>query len=398
MGTGLIDRILENVRGLPRPLLLSLRNTFRRKGRLALTLITLILAGTMFIAVVSVRASMAGTVDEVFQYYQMDVELGFSRSYRIDRLESVAQSVPGVVSVESWGSASAFRLRPDGSEGKRFGIQAPPAATKVIQPSIVEGRWLLPEDENAIVLSTFWIQEEPDVQVGDAIVLEIDGRETTWHVVGIMRPPLTSPIAYADYSYLARVTRDVGRASSLEIITEQHDGEFQTQVAEALEEQFDLEGLSVTYSSTGTEQKSGIAVLFNIIVVFLMSMAILVAVVGGIGLMGTMLLNVLERIREVGVMRAIGAKTDAVLQIFIVEGVVIGLISWAVAAVLAFPLGKVISDAVGQQFLSFPLSYSFSATGALIWLVAAILLSIVSSWIPAQNAARLTVREVLSYL
>jgi putative ABC transport system permease protein len=189
----------------------------------------------------------------------------------------------------------------------------------------------------------------------------------------------------------------VGRASSLAIITEQHDGDFQMQVAEALEERFDLEGLSVTYVSTVAENKSGIAVLFNIIVIFLMSMAVLIAVVGGIGLMGTMLLNVLERIREIGVMRAIGARTDAVLQIFIVEGIVIGLISWAAASVLAFPLGKVMSDAVGQQFLNFPLTYTFSAAGIAIWLVLAILLSVVSSWAPAQNAARLTVREVLSY-
>jgi putative ABC transport system permease protein len=234
--------------------------------------------------------------------------------------------------------------------------------------------------------------------VGDEIVLEIEGRETTWRIVGVMRPPIAAPTAYADYDYLARVTRDVGRASSLLVVTDQHDGDTQTRVAEALEERFDEDGLSVTYVSTVSEQKSGIAILFDIIVTFLMSMALLVAIVGGIGLMGTMLLNVLERIREVGVMRAIGAKTEAVLQIFIVEGVVIGLISWAVAAILAYPLGKVISDAVGQQFLNFPLSYTFSLPGLLIWLAAAIVLSIVSSWIPAQNAARLTVREVLSYL
>jgi putative ABC transport system permease protein len=213
-----------------------------------------------------------------------------------------------------------------------------------------------------------------------------------------MRPPVAAPTAYADYGYLARVTRDVGRASSILIVTDLHDADTQAQVAEALEERFDEEGLSVTYVSTVGEQKSGVAILFNIIVVFLMSMAVLVAVVGGIGLMGTMLLNVLERIREVGVMRAIGAKTEAVLQIFVVEGVIMGLIGWGAAAVLAYPLGKVISDAVGQQFLSFPLSYRFSLAGVAIWLVASVVLSIVSSWAPAQNAARLTVREVLSYL
>jgi putative ABC transport system permease protein len=233
--------------------------------------------------------------------------------------------------------------------------------------------------------------------VGDDIELEIEGRETTWHVVGIMRPPTAAPTAYADYAYLARVTRDVGRANAVYVVTEQHDADTQVKVAEALEKRFDEEGLSVTYVSTVAEAKSGIAILFDIIIVFLMSMALLVAVVGGIGLMGTMLLNVLERIREVGVMRAIGAKTDAVLQIFIVEGVIMGLISWAIGAALAYPLGKVIGYAVGQQFLSFPISYTYSLAGVVIWLVAAIVISIVSSWAPAQNAARLTVREVLAY-
>jgi putative ABC transport system permease protein len=65
-GRGAFDRLIERVRGLPRPLTLSLRNTFRRKGRLALTLITLTLAGTIFISVVSVRASLMFTLEELW--------------------------------------------------------------------------------------------------------------------------------------------------------------------------------------------------------------------------------------------------------------------------------------------------------------------------------------------
>jgi putative ABC transport system permease protein len=217
-------------------------------------------------------------------------------------------------------------------------------------------------------------------------------------VVGIMRPALSYPVAYADYDYVSRVTRDVGQAGTLRVTTEQHDGRFQAQVADALEKRFDLEGLSVAATLTVTEIGENFGVLFNILITFLFSMAILMAVVGGISLMGTMLLNVLERIREVGVMRAIGAKTDAVIQIFVVEGAIIGLISWAIALVLAWPLGKVISTNVGGPLVGFPLIYSLSWTGVGIWLVAAILLSIVSSYFPAQNAARLTVREVLSYI
>jgi len=262
---------------------------------------------------------------------------------------------------------------------------------------MIEGRWLLPGDDNAIVLSPLLIRDEPDIEVGDEIVLDIEGRETTWRVVGIMRPPIAVPVAYADYSYVARVTRDVGRASSLNVVIEQHDGDFQTQVAEALVERFDLEGMSVGFVSTVEESRAGIAILFDILITLLMSMAILLGTVGGVGLLGTMLLNVLERMREIGVMRAIGASTEAMLQIFIVEGVVIGIISWMLATILALPLGRLLSDAMGAQLPFGSLSYTFAPSGVGIWFVAAILLSIGASYFPAQNAARLTVREVLSY-
>ncbi len=397
LGTGLIDRLLESVRGLPRPLLLSLRNTFRRKGRLILTLVTLVMAGALFMAIVSVRASMANTLDDLLQALGYDAEISFNRPYRVDRIENVALSVPGVRAVESWGGASVFRLLPDGSEGKVFGIASLPPTSQMIRPQVVQGRWLLPEDKNALVLNTYLLQDEPDVAVGDDIVLEIRGRETSWRIVGIVRPVLPGSRAFATYDYLSRVTRNAGQASSLQVITEQHDGAFQAQVAEALEERFDLEGLSVGSVITATFMREQFAVLTGIVVTLLMSMAILTAIVGGIGLMGTMLLNVLERIREVGVMRAIGARTDAVVQIFVVEGAIIGLLSWLIALVLAWPLGKVISSTVGGQLVGLPLNYTFSLTGVGIWLGAALLLSVVASYIPAQNAARLTVREVLSY-
>jgi putative ABC transport system permease protein len=126
-------------------------------------------------------------------------------------------------------------------------------------------------------------------------------------------------------------------------------------------------------------------------------MAVLLAVVGGLGLMGTMSLNVLERTQEIGVMRAIGASDGAVRQVFMVEGILIGLISWLLGAGLALPLSKLLSDAVGLAFTKAPLSYTFSLNGVLLWFVVVVILAALASFLPARSASRLTVREVLAY-
>ncbi len=101
---------------------------------------------------------------------------------------------------------------------------------------------------------------------------------------------------------------------------------------------------------------------FNVIIVIPGVMALLLAVVGGLGLMGTMSINVLERRREIGVMRAIGAGNRAVLSIVIVEGLLIGA-QLAAGRVVALPLSKALSDAVGAGFIQAPLSYRFSTSG-----------------------------------
>jgi putative ABC transport system permease protein len=113
--------------------------------------------------------------------------------------------------------------------------------------------------------------------------------------------------------------------------------------------------------------------------------------------MGTMSINVIERTREIGVMRAIGAADGQVLRIVLVEGVLIGVLSWLTAALLAVPVSKLLSDAVGYAFFQAPLTFAFSLVGALIWLGLVTLIAALASLLPARNATRLTVREVLAY-
>ena len=118
-GRGRLDRVLRDVRGLSRPTLISIRNTFRRKGRLALTLAALSLGGAVFMSVFSVRASLQQTLEDTLRYFAYDVQVELSRPERVDGLTASTLAVPGVSAAEPWQFATVQRIRADGSEGAR---------------------------------------------------------------------------------------------------------------------------------------------------------------------------------------------------------------------------------------------------------------------------------------
>jgi len=113
--------------------------------------------------------------------------------------------------------------------------------------------------------------------------------------------------------------------------------------------------------------------------------------------MGTMSINILERTREIGVLRAVGAGNGAIMRIVIVEGVLVGLISWMLGALLALPLSRGLGSVVGFTILRAPLNYTFSFGGLALWLGVVVLLAALASTLPARRASRLSVREVLAY-
>jgi putative ABC transport system permease protein len=400
-GTHLIDRFVtwltSKALSLSQPMRISLRNTIRRKARLLLTLSTLILGGAIFIGVLSVHASLLATLDDALAYFNYDVQLDYAQVHRVEEIERVAMSVDGVTAVESWVVGVSRRIADDGRESENIILFGTSHDTEFIKPILLEGRWLLPDDENAIVINSLVIKEEPDIKLGDTITLSVDGREKEWQVVGIVQGILTGPFAYANRDYLARELRFVGRAASTLVIAEQHDSAYQTAMAQRLKERFDAAGMRVTSAGTTGEIRETIEYQFNLIIILLAVMAVLIALVGGLGLMGTMSINVLERTREIGVMRAVGASDGSVLRIVLVEGILVGIISWLIGAALAYPMGQILSNIVGVSLLESPLSYRFSVNGMIGWLVAVLVIASLASFLPAWNASRLSVRQILAY-
>ncbi len=134
-----------------------------------------------------------------------------------------------------------------------------------------------------------------------------------------------------------------------------------------------------------------------IIAAFLTIMSILIVAVGGLGLMSTMSINIIERTREIGVMRAIGASGFDIARIFMFEAVLIGVLSWLIAIVLAPPASLLIGNIFGTIFFAAPLEFAISINGSLLWLVIVIVFAPLASLLPAWNAAQLPTSQVLAY-
>ena len=382
-----------------RSILLSVRNTFRNKGRLTLTLITLTLGSATFISVFNMRASLSSTVEDMIKWFNCDMMLTLDRTYRSDRVQLEALNVPGVTKTDVWINLPTRLVRNDDSESGMIYMFAPTvtADSLIVSPTIAEGRWLAQGDDNAVVVPSAFLQDEPDLKLGGDIVLKIYGKEHTFKIVGTYVGMAFLPVVYTNYDYITKITNRVGEADALMVAMQSHDPAYVDAATRALEDHFERIGMRVSMVATIDNERREAEVSFDAIVALLLIMAILLALVGGLGLMGTMSINVLERTREIGVLRAIGASNRSVALVFIREGIVIGLMSWLMGAILAVPMSQGLNQALGQAVMGVPLTYAYSMPGLWLWLFVVVILSILASFIPARNASRLTVREVLAY-
>jgi putative ABC transport system permease protein len=383
-----------------RPLMLSLRNTFRRKARLVLTLAALSLAGAVFIGVFSTQQSMLGLFDDIFGLFSYQVEVFFEQPVRAQRIEAVAARVPGIRRVESWLKVSARRVLPDDQFGMTFDLYGGPPDQQTVVPTMVRGRWLLPEDENAVVVSTGLLRYAPDLDVGDELTVDVGGRKSSWRIVGVvlMTGNGGGNVGYVNYPALAHATGMVGRATSAVVqIVNADDPLAQKTIARALEGQYERAGMTVASSEVLAESVAASVGQLSMVTGMLLAMAALLAVVGGLGLAATMGLNVLERTREIGVLRAIGASNRSVWTIVVAEGMLIGLFSWAMGTLLSLPVGNLLTNGVGMAFLGVTVQYVYSYPGVGLWLAVALVVSAVASLLPAYRASRVSVREALTY-
>ena len=156
--------------------------------------------------------------------------------------------------------------------------------------------------------------------------------------------------------------------------------------------------INVFEASTTPQDREEAISQFSVTTTMLLALAIIVALVGGIGLMGSLSISVVERTREIGVMRAIGARSRTIMGMFVMEGVLQGLFSWLMAAPLSFFLARPLANALGQAMFDANLDYQYNFSAVLVWLVIILVISTLASILPARNATQISVRESLAYV
>jgi putative ABC transport system permease protein len=394
-------RLLTKIRGLTRPLLISLRNTFRQRVRLILTLTTLILGGATFISTFNARGSIDMYVDRIRKYFIADVNLTFNEPYRITRVEQDVRQIPGVVTVEGWASADAEILQKSDTPGESIQLLGPPIHSVLLEPTILQGRWVEEGDQNALVVNELFLKYYPNIRMGDTIRLRVNGEDKDWVVVGVFQfiGKTSGLMAYTDYEYLAKITHQSDKAFVFRIVSDMKNPtvEQQAELGRRIEVALGAKSYNIADVRAGKSLQKSVSDGLNILTTFLLIMAVLMAIVGSIGLTGTMSLNTMERTREIGIMRAIGASDKIITNMVLVEGMLIGTISCLLSMVFAIPITKLLADAISLAIFGSSSIFVYLPSGVIIWLILENVLAVLASVMPARNAARLTIREVLAY-
>lgn len=409
-GSSAIDRALTRIGGTLRLIVFAIRNSFRRRARLVLTLLTLTAGGLFFMAALNVRASMVNTLDRMFAARHYDLSISLANPYELSKIDTATRNTPGITRVEGWFQteasivsdtsggdphANASGLHGGGPADNSFAVVALPPDTELLKLDIIEGRNLMPGDTDAIVINNALARNEPTMRVGQTVTLRTGPAETTWRVVGLSREAFSPSVAYMPLSFIQQ--RHPGMANNLRLKLDKSDPDSLAVVKADLDRNLEQQGVRARGSLSTSESRFGFDQHMLMIYVFLIVMSVIIGGVGGLGLMTTMSLNVLERRREMGVMRALGATPRIIWLMIVAEGIVVGLLSWTIAALLAWPVSKLAGDFIVKVMFRSGLDFTFEPIGLLIWIVVSISLSAAASFLPAWKASRVTVREALAY-
>ncbi|MFX0578359.1 FtsX-like permease family protein [Nocardia nepalensis] len=402
---------LSRIPRLDRGLLLALRNTVRRPTRFVLAAGLMAGACTVFVAGISLSAGVdaVGQIAKQERIWDVDVKLdqpaamsavqsALASVSGIDRAEGLAVSKAGLAGP---GQVPVTRTYPDQGHGG-VSVTAIPADTTTFRPpsKFLAGRWLNPGETGAIVLNQITRNKSlPDVGIDDDVQLTVNGKATTWRVVGLVEEREGGAGGlYVTAEGFAAAMAQAPMVNQLRIVTGAHDEQTRSTIATAAATALRGAGLSVESADSVSVRDTVSSGHLGPIIMVVVAVAISLGILGIIGLASTMSANVLERTREFAVMHAIGARRAVVRRIVVAEGLGLAVASLILAVLPTLGLTALLGAGLGNLFMEAPLPFRVSLAAVGIWTILVILGAILATEAAASRASRITVREALAYL
>jgi len=389
-GVGFVQRLLARLRGTSAMLTMGMRNVWRRRVRSVVTMLVVGVGAAAFIGTQALNASVSHTIDTLYATYAADAWLSFNRPMNVQFTGELARD-HDIVASEGWVRDDAYVHQ---TLTDLWGI---PADTQLYLHAVTDGRWFLAHNPNEVVV-TANLARSLGLHTGDPLTVVFRKRQQTYSIVGIVDDEST---------YLgSRATGKVfmtpenannlrGRADSADFFAVRFTDSTPNGVNAALrrvEQQFRV---YEPQALAAYEDRSNTQSTIRILTVLLDAMVIVVAAIGVVGLINTLILNISERRRELGILRSIGAGGGALIRLLVSEGIVLGALGYGIGLLGGYALARyLVALASAELFrMQFTLSpYVLLLTGVLTLVVAA-----GASVTPGILAARLRPIEAVRY-
>ena len=373
------------------------RSLARRPARLAMTLTALAVGGAALMTAQNVHRGLIATVDAAIAARGDDVDVRLLRPAPAQELVAAVGALPGVGYAEAWGCVLAsIRLGGSGSATAlgtaRYSLFAPPTESRMPRPRLVAGRSFDASGTEEAVVNRGLLAREPQLGIGDTIDLLGSGRHAPVRIVGVAEE-VGAPSIYVSPGTMARIVGAEGQAGALRLTVAAGE---QTRVAARVEQLLVDRGWFPVHVMTRDNLRAAMVDHFMIMLALLSSAAVASLIVGALGLSTSVGLSVLERSRDIAVLRALGASDRRVRQMVFTEGAIVGALSAALAVALSLPLTAGVQSVIGERGLHIAMPFSVSPQALGVWAVAAACVAFLASWLPARDALLSPVHEVLS--
>jgi putative ABC transport system permease protein len=414
-GNSLFERFILMLNFVSHPVRLALRNALRQKGRFILTTGVLMFAAALLMATFNIASTMNNVVKVERESKAWGVAVKFQQKLSQQKLQSLIAGIPNILASEAFNRLSAAIIENDPAQRNPLPANKAEqhkvlvtltdlkADSNMLSPPIISGRWLSSDKSatlNDIVVSQMVIKHLPYLKLGSIIDVEIAGKKVAFNIVGVVRKIGTASI-------YTRNAVDNLLNNSLKEKQTIHNGLFITakdnsqaalkQLNKAVNLAAEDQKIKISYSNSAWDGADIVEDHFEIIFSLMLLLSVIIIFIASNGIILTMTTNIIERTRETGILKAIGASNGDLTKMVLTEALLIALLAWLLACIVTLPLSYGVAYWLGLLIIQTPFSLSLDLMIFLYTLPVMMLVTAVASLMPVSYIIKSPVREALLY-